>query len=84
MSIQTGLPSRQLPVEQRPNVQGTTDVSMGFAGATAGLLSGVVVAAGSYAVLALLAAALILPLLTAVLRAARAPLPRTSADAPAG
>jgi MFS family permease len=50
-------------LEQLPNVQGTADVLMGFGGASAGLLAGLVVAVGSYAVLAMAAACLILVLL---------------------
>ena len=52
-----------VPIEQLPNVQGTADVVMGFGGATAGLLAGLVVGIGSYAVLAMVAACVILPLL---------------------
>jgi MFS family permease len=50
-------------LEQLPNVQGTADVLMGFGGASAGLLAGLVVAIGSYAILAMAAACLILVLL---------------------
>jgi MFS family permease len=58
-------------VEQLPNVQGTADVLMGFGGASAGLLAGVVVSFGSYGVLTLTAACLILPLLFTTLVPAR-------------
>ena len=51
-----------IPVAQRPNVQGTADVMMGMAGASAGLLAGLIVGLGSYAVLTLVAAALIVGL----------------------
>ena len=50
-------------IEQLPNVQGTADVLMGFGGALAGLLAGVVFGVGSYAILSLVTACLILPLL---------------------
>lgn len=52
-----------LPIEQLPNAQGTADVLMGFAGASAGLLAGVIVGFGSYGILALISAVAILPLL---------------------
>ena len=52
-----------VPADQHPNVQGTTDVLMGFGGATAGLLSGVVVGFGSYALLTIATTCLIVPLL---------------------
>ncbi|HEX3304481.1 MAG TPA: MFS transporter [Thermomicrobiales bacterium] len=52
-----------VPIEQLPNVQGTADVMMGFGGASAGLLAGLVVGIGSYAILAMVAACVILPLL---------------------
>ena len=52
-----------IPVAQLPNVQGTADVLMGFGGASAGLLAGLIFGVGSYAILALIAACLIVPLL---------------------
>jgi MFS family permease len=60
-----------VPIGQLPNVQGTADVLMGFGGATAGLLAGVVVSFGSYGILTLVSACLILPLLFATLAPAR-------------
>ena len=60
-----------VPIGQLPNVQGTADVLMGFGGATAGLLAGVVVSLGSYGILTLVSACLILPLLFATLVPAR-------------
>lgn len=72
------------PVAQLPNVQGTADVLMGFGGATAGLLAGAVVAFGSYALLTILTAFIIVPLLIAALRSLRVPTTRlfrgTAAD----
>ena len=56
-----------VPAPQLPNVQGTADVLMGFGGASAGLLAGVVVSFGSYAILSMVAAALILLLLSVTL-----------------
>jgi len=69
-----------IPAEQRPNVQGTADVLMGFGGASAGLLSGVIVAVGSYAILSLVAATMILPLLFVTLAPARLETVRSPAD----
>ena len=63
-----------MPLEQRANVQGTADVLMGFGGAAAGLSAGVVVGLGSYALLNLLAACLIIGLLFMVIAPARSPL----------
>jgi MFS family permease len=56
-----------VPMDLRPNVQGTADVLMGFGGATAGLLAGLVVSVGSYALLTVISTALILPLLMVTL-----------------
>ena len=56
------------PLSQRPNVQGTTDVLMGVGGASAGLLSGVIVAVGSYAVLTMVTTVLIISLIVVLLR----------------
>lgn len=60
--------SESVPVDVRPAAQGLADMVMGIAGATAGALSGVVVAIGGYPVLALLAAIAALPLLALALR----------------
>jgi MFS family permease len=62
------LVTESVPVEERPGVQGATDLLMGIAGASAGLLSGLVVGFGSYALLSVIAACLVVPL---VLRAMR-------------
>jgi MFS family permease len=48
--------SESVPTELRASAQGVSDVMMGLAGASAGALSGVVVSAWGYAILALLAA----------------------------
>lgn len=60
-----------VPADQHPNVQGTTDVLMGFGGASAGLLSGVIVGFGSYALLTIMTTCLIVPLLSIALRSHR-------------
>jgi MFS family permease len=39
-----------VPIQARPIVQGTADLVMGMAGATTGLLAGLVVGVGSYGV----------------------------------
>jgi MFS family permease len=52
----SALLSRSMSSELRPSAQGVSDMLMGFAGATAGALSGVIVQAYSYAMLTLLAA----------------------------
>jgi MFS family permease len=57
-----------VPVEERPAAQGATDLLMGIAGATAALLSGVIVGFGSYALLAIAATMLVVTLTTAALR----------------
>ncbi len=68
-----------VPIEHLPNVQGTSDVLMGFAGASAGLLAGVAVAFGSYAILTIITAAMIVPLLIVTLRTIRSLPTRMSA-----
>jgi len=62
--------TESIPLEQRPRAQGTSDLVMGMAGAVSGLLSGVVVGFGSYALLTIFTAILIVPLLVGVLRPA--------------
>jgi MFS family permease len=59
------------PPDARPAVQGTADLVMGSAGATAGLLAGVAVGYGSYRLLVSAAAFLVLPLAVASLRRVR-------------
>jgi MFS family permease len=60
--------SESIDVVVRPAAQGLNDIVMGFAGASAGALSGVVVALGGYPTLTLIAAIAALPLLALVLR----------------
>ncbi|HEV2066356.1 MAG TPA: MFS transporter [Thermomicrobiales bacterium] len=57
------LVTESVPVGERPSVQGSTDLLMGIAGASAGLASGLVVGFGSYALLSLIAACLVVPLI---------------------
>jgi MFS family permease len=57
----------------RPAAQGLSDMAMGFAGAMAGALSGVVVAIASYGTLALLSGLAVLPLLALALRSDEPP-----------
>ena len=70
--------TESVPLVQRANVQGSADVLMGFGGATAGLLAGLVVAFGSYALLNLIAALLIVCLLLIVTAPARLAVPQVS------
>lgn len=60
--------TESVPVDERPNVQGTADLVMGIAGASAGLLSGVVVGFGSYGLLNLIATLLVVPLIVFAVR----------------
>jgi MFS family permease len=55
------------PLSQRPSVQGVTDVLMGGGGATAGLLSGLIVGVGSYAVLTMVTTVLVVSLIVILL-----------------
>ena len=66
---------------QRPNVQGTTDVLMGVGGATAGLLSGVIVGVGSYAALTMVMTALVLGLVLVLVQTPRAATVSVAGDA---
>jgi MFS family permease len=63
--------TESIPAAERPNVQGMADLLMGMAGASAGLLSGLVVGLGSYALLNLICAVLVVPLVAATLRVGR-------------
>jgi MFS family permease len=60
--------TESIPIEDRPEAQGTTDLLMGIAGASAGLLSGLVVGFGSYALLTIIASLVTIPLTLFVLR----------------
>ncbi len=72
--------TESVPVDSRPNVQGTADLLMGIAGASAGLLSGVVVGFGSYALLNVIATLLVIPLIVVSFRAARQLAPASTVD----
>jgi hypothetical protein len=65
--------TESVPLEVRPSVQGTADLLMGIAGASAGLLSGVVVGFGSFGLLNAITASLIAALLAWTLRSLRRP-----------
>jgi MFS family permease len=58
--------SESIPVELRASAQGLSDLVMGLAGATAGAISGVIVAAWGYSMLTLLAALATVPLIVLV------------------
>ena len=61
--------TESIPAESRPNIQGTADLMMGICGASAGLLAGLVVGLGSYAMLNVIAVLLVVPLITLAVRA---------------
>ena len=63
--------SESIPVELRASAQGLSDLVMGLAGATAGAISGVIVAAWGYSILTLLAALATAPLIVLVSFATR-------------
>lgn len=60
--------TESIPLADRPAAQGTTDLLMGIAGASAALLSGLVVGLGSYGLLATVATILLIPLVAGALR----------------
>jgi MFS family permease len=60
--------SESVPVDLRPSAQGLSDAIMGLAGAVAGALSGVIVAAWGYPILALVAALAATPFVLLVTR----------------
>ncbi len=72
--------TESIPLDARPTTQGAADLTMGMSGAAGALLAGLIVAFGSYGLLNLLAALLVIPLAVAVLRRAAAPAPSASAD----
>jgi MFS family permease len=65
--------SESVPVDVRASAQGLSDASMGLAGASAGALSGVIVGAWGYPMLALLAALAAMPFVLLVIRRAAVP-----------
>ena len=60
--------TESVPVDDRPNVQGTADLLMGIGGATAALLSGLIVGLGSYGLLNTLTTLLVVPLVYLTVR----------------
>ena len=60
--------TESVPVDDRPNVQGTSDLLMGIGGASAALLSGVVVGFGSYGLLNLITTLLVVPMIVLAVR----------------
>jgi MFS family permease len=68
--------SESIPVELRASAQGLSDLVMGLAGATAGAISGVIVAAWGYSMLTLLATLATVPLIVLVSFSTK----RTAAD----
>jgi MFS family permease len=64
----SALLTEAIALEDRPNVQGTADLLMGVAGASGGVLAGVVVGYGSYGLLNVIASLLIVPLIVFALR----------------
>lgn len=67
--------TESIPLDARPTTQGTADLIMGMSGAAGALLAGLIVGFGSYALLNVLAAILVAPLVLSTLRSARTPLP---------
>jgi len=68
----------------RPTVQGAADLVMGVAGASAGVLSGVIVGLGSYGLLTAIAALLVAPLLVIAIRDSKRVASLTQLEAAAG
>jgi MFS family permease len=60
--------TESVPLDERPTVQGAADLVMGIAGASAGVLSGLVVGLGSYGLLTAIAALLVVPLAVLAIR----------------
>jgi MFS family permease len=67
--------TESIPLDARPTIQGAADLTMGMSGAAGALLAGLIVAFGSYGLLCLLSALLVIPLAAAVLRRVTAPVP---------
>ena len=73
----SALLSESVPEEVRTPVQGTSDLTMGLAGAAAGVLAGPALAVGGYAGLTLGAGLLLVPVAALALLAGRRPAPAT-------
>lgn len=71
--------TESLPRDTRPRTQGAADLTMGIFGASAGILSGVIVGVGSYALLNWISAAVVVILTVMVIqeRISRSPQPST-------
>lgn len=69
--------TESIPLDARPTTQGTADLIMGMSGASGALLAGLIVAFGSYGLLCLLAALLVIPLASSVLRRGFGPVAAT-------
>lgn len=67
--------TESVPLDARPTTQGTADLIMGMSGAAGALTAGLIVAFGSYGLLCLLAAVLVIPLAASVLRRTAVPVP---------
>ncbi len=72
--------TESIPLDARPTTQGAADLTMGMSGAAGALLAGVIVAFGSYGLLCLLAALLVIPLAATVLRRLSAHVPLPAVD----
>lgn len=69
--------TESISLENRASVQGTADLITGLCGASAGLLAGVVIALGSYALLNGLATLLVFSMIILALRSHYLPVPAT-------
>lgn len=69
--------TESLPVGEKASIQGTADLVMGSAGATAGLTAGLIVGLGSYGLLNAIATLLVVPLIALALRSNRRLIPAT-------
>ena len=74
--------SESVPVELRASAQGLSDLVMGLAGATAGAISGVIVAAWGYSMLTLFAAVMTAPLIVSWARGGRGGINQTGSSEP--
>lgn len=70
-----------IPMSVRPTVQGSADLIVGISGASASLIAGLVVGLGSYALLNILAAIVVVPLIALTIKSRRTvPIPSPSAS----
>lgn len=83
----TAMVAQAAPAEARASTQGLVDVGMSLAGATGGMVSGLVVAGAGYPLLAVCGGVLalaVIPLTARAARAARAARPRPTEPRPTG